>query len=302
MWEQLLIIHRTERVPFELKVPGQEHDWLFWKTCLRQIAFGSPLSLTSFELRPGDEVYHGEKAYEFVLEVTSGLKSRVIGETEILGQFKDLFLKQNFPATPWGQTMRKLMQSVLADVKTVRSQHLVSLGSHSYGSFARRYLKGIQTISFLGSGNLTQAMLPWLQKQSDDLRVFCRDTSRSQKVKEDFSYISLHSLSENMSVTGGLIVAAPMTAREIAQWIKNTKSDFQVIMDLRDTSHTDPISSAFARGTIIKLTDFFNELQANQKGVQEKVQQAYATIRDLTQLRTKAYVEIRPFGWEDLCG
>ena len=76
------IIHR----PFSKEL-GSEST-LVWATCLRQIYFSDLHEDLNFKPQAGDEIYMGLEAETFLAEVLCGLKSPLIGETEVFGQFK----------------------------------------------------------------------------------------------------------------------------------------------------------------------------------------------------------------------
>jgi glutamyl-tRNA reductase len=80
----------------------------------------------SFQLR-------GTPCVEHLYSVASGLKSMVVGETEILGQLKDAY----DAAKTHGQTgkwLNRLFQSSFAAAKSVRSRTAITRGSVSVGS------------------------------------------------------------------------------------------------------------------------------------------------------------------------
>ena len=175
MWDNIVLIHRQSRRPLD---PG--NDWVLWKTCLRQIAFGhAPVDFSSL-IEDGDEIYKAQDAYRFCLEVVSGLKSRVLGETEVLGQFRDLFLENGFDTLSWSGVLQKFTQGILTDVKTVRQKHLTALGSQSYGSYARKLLKGFRNVDVIGSGQLVESMLPWICKENWQVRLLARNLQKTR--------------------------------------------------------------------------------------------------------------------------
>src|SRR4051794_17953925 len=76
MIQDLRIVHRRKPAKF-----APDHGPLVWATCLRSLAFGGTPET-------GDEYYLQGEAYRFLLEVVCGLKSPIVGETEVFGQFK----------------------------------------------------------------------------------------------------------------------------------------------------------------------------------------------------------------------
>src|SRR6186713_2498470 len=138
-------------------VPGQGpavSGGIVWRTCLREIAFvadGSPLP-------DAVEALHGEAAYAHLLNVICGLGSPIIGETEVMAQFKAFA-----SALPAEQTaLREVSERLLIDARVVRARYLTGLGSRSYGSAVRRHIKGFARVAVIGTGMLAQEILPFV--------------------------------------------------------------------------------------------------------------------------------------------
>src|SRR5437660_4432656 len=132
---------------------------LEWQTCLRRILFLSSNENRAVieaaeggkALPPTVEVFRGEEAYRFLLEVICGLNSPIVGETAVMGQFKEFSLRARFPKTAWGPFLIGLMTNLLMDAKHVRHGHLQGIGSKSYGSIVRQQVKGMPTVAALGA-------------------------------------------------------------------------------------------------------------------------------------------------------
>jgi Glutamyl-tRNAGlu reductase, N-terminal domain len=113
----------------------------------------------------GFERYTGASAYRYLLQLACGLESEIPGETEILGQIKDAWrtLEQTQPDD--AARLRHWMQRLLQETKEIRSEHVVGLGSATYGSLTRRLLGGAErgTTLLLGAGQLAESVLPYLE-------------------------------------------------------------------------------------------------------------------------------------------
>jgi len=107
------------------------NDVFVLRTCQRTLVLG-------FGRRPDDVValtkpiedLRAAKAYTFLLETICGLKSQVLGEYEIVAQFKQAYadyVTRDGRETAIMQVLEKLFQ----DAKTVRSAHLLEIGSHT---------------------------------------------------------------------------------------------------------------------------------------------------------------------------
>ena len=314
-------------------LPGRElasriPSALVWKTCLREIAIADLRTVRAEDLRPEDEIYLRVDGYRFLLEVICGLHSPLVGENEVLGQFKDFALRScDGPAArcaaPW-------MERLIADAKRVRAQHLSGIGGRSYGQIAQRRLADCARIEMLGSGRLARETIPCLAGHAVDL--FSRRPDHVADITDRYSYVTIHamdeppasirameprlvgiggtneprgsiqqmsgSLADPHSERMGLIVAAPMTAAEIVSWIERSGCRFHAIVDLRGESRTDRLDVPGV--TVHHFTELLNDLESNQRFIEAKVERAKKEIRERAESFWHRY-EVRPFGWEDLC-
>jgi hypothetical protein len=97
-------------------------------------------------------VLHGEAAYSHLLEVICGLDSPMVGETEVLHQFK--VFAADLPGDHNG--LREIGNHLLADARAIRARHLIGLGSRSYGSAVRRYVADASCVAVGGHRNARQ--------------------------------------------------------------------------------------------------------------------------------------------------
>ncbi len=107
---------------------------------------------------------HGADAYAFLLRLACGLESEIAGETEILGQIKQAWRDHETANPLAARRIRPWMQRLLQETKEIRSEHVVNLGSATYGSLARRLLGGRdgRRDAALGAGQLAAMVLPYL--------------------------------------------------------------------------------------------------------------------------------------------
>jgi glutamyl-tRNA reductase len=98
-----------------------------WPDFLRQFhAVPDDFSPHSFQMR-------GMPCVEHLFSVASGLKSMVVGETEVFGQLKDAYeIAQKHGQT--GKWLNRLFQSSFAAAKSVRTRTGITRGSVSVGS------------------------------------------------------------------------------------------------------------------------------------------------------------------------
>ena len=281
---------------------------LEWQTCLRRIQF-----LNQFEnsalvkaaendklVPPTVEVYRGREAYGFLLEVICGLNSPLLGETAVMGQFKEFCAHAKFPNTPWGWFLRQFTTNVSVDAKRVRHAHLQGIGSQSYGSLVRQHVKGVPTVAVLGAGKLAREILPWLIGKTSS-RLFYRNWQHAKDLQPQYPEIQLDEYSNDdagwQQEETGLVIAAPLKASEVESWVRLQSTTFSKCLDLRGDAATDPISLPIP---VIKLSELFDALRTERQRLEGRVEMARAEIKQLVS-RLSHQAQFRPFGWEDLC-
>ena len=156
------------------------------ETCLREVRVAvlppedqpAPMEARA----AGTDLYTGASAYRFLLQLACGLESEIAGETEILGQIKQAWRDYESARPAAAQALRPWMQRLLQDTKEIRSEHVVGLGSATYGSLVRRLLGGTLAgpTLLLGSGQLAETILPFLD--SGEVLVWNRSPGRAQEM------------------------------------------------------------------------------------------------------------------------
>lgn len=286
--EDISLLHRSGHKSLQ----GIDGESLVWKTCLRQIAFIPAGTTIPFE--EGDEIYTGPEAFAFLLEIICGLRSPIVGETQIFGQFKDFVGEALETQTALTLQLRSLFQSLIQTAKSLRAEHLVGLGSQGYGSLVRKLSKNDQAVSLIGSGQLVEEILPWLAKEKS-LQVICRTPDKAQRLYEKYPTLKIESLKDAGEVHSCLVVAAPLKDEELLHWLKSYK--VQKILDLRGELESPELFAAYQ---FIGLKDVFKNIEENKKDLSQRV----VTLKELVQRRAQEYFERslhRPYGWEDLC-
>jgi glutamyl-tRNA reductase len=302
--DQLAIVNlrRDAREHFPLVINSLE-----WKTCLRRVLFLNRAENNALieaaanqqQISAAVEIYEREEAPKFLLEVICGLNSPLVGETAVMGQFREFLEQARFPNTAWGNYLRHLTSNLLTDAKRVRHDHLQGLGSQSYGRLVRQHVKGLPMVSVLGAGQLTREILPWLIGKTK-VRVFYRNWDHAKELLHDYPEIELVKFSmadARAEQQTGLLIAAPLKAREVEKWVGQQSSNFSKCLDLRGEAETDPLTFSFS---VIKLSELFNELRSDKQKLAGRVAAARAEINQLSQRHLKQ-AQFRPFGWEDLC-
>jgi len=300
MLDELVVIHRRAGVGVR-ELPASISG-LHWRTCLREILFLNQRENLA-HVAPAAvnlETYRAENAYRFLLEIVCGLHSPLVGETAVLGQFREFCARAKFPATSWGWFLSQFIADLLEDAKRIRHRHLQGLGSQSYGSLVRHHLMDVPVTAVLGSGKLAKEILPWLIGKTE-VRLFCRNPKRAETLLDDYPQIQLnHFGAANADWDArptALVIAAPLIENEIEGWIALQSANFIKVLDLRGEAESDPLQTSFPS---IKLPELFAALATEQQKTHVRIAAARAEIDELT-FRRSQQAQFRPFGWEDLC-
>ncbi len=155
-------------------------------TCLREVRVAmQPVDDQPARMEAeaaGFERHAGADGYRFLLQLACGLESEIAGETEILGQIKQAWRDHETAHPDAARALRPWMQRLLQDTKEIRSEHVVGLGSATYGSLVRRLLGGTLPgpTLLLGAGQLAETILPFLD--TGEVLVWNRSRGRAEEM------------------------------------------------------------------------------------------------------------------------
>jgi len=297
--DNLVILHHPARSG--AKWPAAINA-LEWQTCLRRIVLLHKAETSALipSLPEGSEIFEGQAAYNFLLEVICGLRSPLVAETAVMGQFKEFCAGAGFPSNEWGHFLRRMTADLLVDAKRVRCRHLEGLGSQSYGGMVRQHLKGIPSVIVLGAGQLAEEILPWIVGKTD-VTVCARTPERANGLLAQHGEIRLTQFTlETAQVETrptAIVIAAPLKASAVEGWMALQSTPFVKVLDLRGEAETDPLTSSLP---VIRLSEMFAAVKNDRPKLAARVAAARDDIRKAGQ-RLIEQAQFRPFGWEDLC-
>ena len=159
------------------------------KTCQRHlmIALGEieiPSPNISGAGRPDEEVEcRGQEAYHYLLEVVCGIQSRVLAESEIVGQFKQAY-GQYLQSPKRQRELIQILEKLLKDAKQIRSHYLEGVGQKTYAAITRKLVfeQAIpKRILIMGTGGLAQDVVNQFKKRVEQIFVSSRN---GQKLHE----------------------------------------------------------------------------------------------------------------------
>lgn len=149
--------------------PGDElcPSHFILSTCQRTIV----LSFSRYPFKhndlPDHELHSGEAAYLFLLETICGLKSKLIGENEIVGQFKNAY-KIYATSTLKDTKLLTILEKLFQDAKDIRTQYLIGISQKTYASLTRRHFQKSKArhIVIVGSGQLAEDLINQFKKKA----------------------------------------------------------------------------------------------------------------------------------------
>jgi glutamyl-tRNA reductase len=269
----LTLFHRSKELPGALPLGVGPA----WATCLREMAFlADDVSQVELHSVKNIEIYRNEEALLFLLETLCGLKSPILGETEVMGQFKS-YLSQ----IDESHVLRRdtsLLPFLMSTVKEARTGFLSATGSLGYGQIVRRWLKDHSDVVLWGYGNLGVELWPWIREKATAVVV-----KKPRDISEEIPFVIGQSPKASAH-----IIAAPISNEVVEELAKTS-----FVIDLRDISQSSP--------NVRTLRDVFHEI-GEMKREREEI---LPRCREFLRLRVDEYLsrhQIRPFGWEDLCG
>ncbi len=267
-----------------------------WRTCLREVVFAEDADGIRRAHDGPRPVMEGD-AYRLVLEILCGLQSPMLGETQVMGQFK-AFLSSLGREDAW---LTRLGQRLLADAREIRARHLQGLGSRSYGSAVRRYLTDIRHAVLIGTGKLAQEVLPFLADSSRSVDQWGRTAetpSADAALAAPFAYRLLDGVVTfaGSSDPTALVIAAPVPSAIIDR-VAACYGGLRCVIDLRGELDGEPLRTPVP---VVTLQDLFAQMRATHGSAARRVEAARAEIQSRSR-RYELRDELRPFGWDDLC-
>lgn len=280
---RLALIHRTAGLA---ATPAGSTAW---RTCLREIHF-LPQSVS---LEPG--ALADAEAYALLLEVVCGLRSPLIGETEVQAQFKGFLASPETRDLRW---LQRLGQRVLGDAKRIRHKHLQGFGAHSYGRLTARHLTG-DRVAVIGTGALASEVIRAAPPQAA-LDVWGRTAGR---VLPERSAGLTFALIADAGAAGSsrpdsttLVIAAPVGSDDLARVVA-CYDNLTNFVDIRSFDHQTVINH---HAPVVSLGELLAEAGTTEVGGAPRVKAARADIQDLA-AAFAGREQVRPFGWDDVC-
>ncbi|MDF3821139.1 NAD(P)-binding domain-containing protein [Leptospira sp. 96542] len=290
MWSNLILLHSDKSNP----TPLGDDRFVVWQTCQRIVyltdnrVFPLPENLRNFK---GYDLYFGFDAYRFLLEVVSGLRSKLFGESEIQAQFRDRFHEKNLKLSTFSESLGNLRDQILEHTKMVRSKFLTGIGKQTYGGIAESYLKSEENIVFLGTGKLAEAILPYLINQKQNVRLIGRNKERLSYFKNKHS-IEVYFYEDYIPKEDAIVVASSALPEHWEKHLFNSK----LVIDFRENVQI-PKNKVF--GKYIPFSEILNNLEKTDINIKNKKLELQIFLTEITKEREEEQIHLQ-HGWEDL--
>ena len=287
MWSNLILLHLDSKDREGYSFEG----FVEWKTCMRTIFLGDERIVAPVWIGSPFQVYKGYAAYKMLLEVVSGLHSRLFGETEVMRQFREAFRNEVLPKNSFGEYLMKLRDEIIEDSRKLRSGYLRNLGDQSYGGLAHRLLGKTRTVTIIGTGQLAEQILAWVLENGREVEVIGRNLDRLNYLKTRFPVETSH-LENFHQIKEAVILCAPVSANSIVKdWKKGT-----LIIDFREKDEGDVFPKDCTYYSFEYILNSLKKNEERNKKLKEKLEIIVSKI-----VEDREYVSSNTiYCWEDI--
>jgi glutamyl-tRNA reductase len=141
-------------------------DYFVLKTCQRTLILSYENDLQHYVTKDTDFVTD-QTAYEYLLEIICGLKSKLLGENEIVNQFKSAY-KDYLQNEKRNNKLIIILEKLFKDAKEIRSEYLTGIAQKTYASLTRKIIyreNNEEDVLILGSGQLAEDLINQFKKK-----------------------------------------------------------------------------------------------------------------------------------------
>lgn len=165
----MLELLRITNLPAHTSLERQfSQDAFLLKTCQRTLIIENLENAHRISLINAETLFD-EAAYQYLLEIICGMQSKLVGESEIVAQFKQAY-QQYIGQEKRNNTILLILEKLFKDAKEIRSRYLLGLAQNSYSSIARKHIFNkhkAKKVLILGSGQLAEDLINQFKKKSE---------------------------------------------------------------------------------------------------------------------------------------
>lgn len=266
------------------------------------------LALTKVSTQaPKPQFYRGLEGYQFLLETICGLKSRILGENEIVHQFKEAYGEFMASERP-NRLVQNLLEKLFKDAKDIRSRHLRNIGLQTYAGITRKLLvervRANEEVLIFGSGDLAEDILKISEKRFK-FTLCARNETRLKELKEKFDFDILPWEERNQGLKAKVIVNTIGTTKEVfssdsLKAIEENSGHGRLIIDLAQETPLRFAPAFNENKSYFNLEAIFEQGERLNNEKHHKVEKATEAIKEMTQHRHHHFTLHLPFGWDEL--
>jgi len=268
-------------------------DWdcFVLKTCQRHLVLTlSQDKSIAAQLSPSD-FYRGEEAYQFLLEIICGLQSQLLGENEIVHQFKQSYAEY-LEQRETNSAISPIIEKLLMDAKKIRTAYLSGIGQKTYAALTRKKVLHhgpVDKILIMGSGNLAIDLINQFKKRAD-IYLTARNQEKVKAIADEHGietapWLCYQTYSEFSHIANGIGTNQKLLCPEFFNlWHERQRNNQSVFVDLGEPSciHT-PLT---LKHGIYRLKDLFEEGAIQDQSKREKIDLSRTAMRKMAKKRS----------------
>lgn len=263
------------------------------RTCQRTLVLSfNPNPFITSDL-PNHEIVKGTEAYIFLLETICGLKSKLIGENEIVGQFKEAY--QLYAASTLKDTrVLMVLEKLFKDSKDIRTQYLIGISQKTYASLTRRHIiqkAKAKHVVVVGSGALAEDLINQFKKKAK-VSICARNSEKAIELArihglEIIPWDKRHQLCDQPYIANTVGAEEIIFDKDFfATW---SQQKTRIFVDLGSPSSID--TNLDINSGVVRLDDIFREGAIVQDQKEKQIAMAKAAMIDITMKRQSLFEE-----------
>jgi glutamyl-tRNA reductase len=234
----------------------------------------------------------GNEAYSFLLEIICGLKSKLVGENEIVNQFKAAY-QEYVTANDKCSNLLSIIEKLFKDAKEIRSSYLIGLSQKTYSSIARKHIVNkynADSVLIIGSGQLAEDLINQFKKKIT-VYLSARNTDKvlelAQKHNVEIISWGYHeNLLKFPFIANSIGFKGVLFNQDFFQdW--SHRHDKKLFVDLGSPSAVDTDFN-YDQG-VMKLTDVFEEGAIHETQKLNQIDQARKAMEGIVEKRHKVF-------------
>jgi glutamyl-tRNA reductase len=224
------------------------------------------------ELKKLAEQRTGKEVLEYLVSLSSGLESMLVGESQILGQLKSSLIEARGLAAS-SPTLSKIFDMSLAAGTSIRDQTGIGKGTVSLGSaalkIAERSLGNLNQVKILllGTGQIGMVLMKALKARGvADVTVASRTRQRTDSFSRTFggNPADIKNVMSQLGVFGLIVVATRatgylLTKEIVAPQLKQDQGQKLMILDLSIPRNVSPDLEQI-KGVVVKTIDDLRDI------------------------------------------